>query len=132
MDQTSGAAAPESKAARTAREATKGATRRTTGATKKAGEPAAARQRQGQNAKEKPEKRQKKSGKKDPKPAEMVTSAAVQPRVNRHGTKKCVLCHEWLPTSKLNKKEECLDTSACTKQQQAGLGKRIQIRNEYC
>ena len=68
---------------------------------KQAGKAAAARQRQGQNDKEKPEKRQKKSGKKNPKPVEMVTNAAVQPRTNRDGTKKCTLCHEWLSPIKV-------------------------------
>ena len=90
--------------------------------------PTAARQRQGHTDKEKPEKRQKKSAKKNLKPTEVVTGVAVQPRVNRDGTTKCILCHKWLPVSKLNKKEECLDKSACTKQQQAGLGKRVRTR----
>ena len=92
--------------------------------------PTAARQRQGPSDQEQPEKRQKKSAKKNIKPTEVVTGVAVQPRVNRDGTKKCILCHKWLPVSKLNKKEECLDKSACTKQKQAGLGKRVRTRKD--
>jgi hypothetical protein len=98
---------------------------------KQAEKAAVARQRQEHNDQGKPEKRQKKSGKKDPKPTETLTNVPAQPRINRDGTKKCTLCHEWLRASHLNKKEECFDTSACTKQQQAGLGKRVRMRKHY-